>query len=49
MDYFQQTPSGQLDSIEESPEEGTNTEEKVKNIIQDRNILFFISEDKFYF
>ena len=33
MDYFQQTPSGQLDSIEESPEEGTNTEEKVKNII----------------
>ena len=26
MDYFQQTPSGQLDSIEESPEEGTNTE-----------------------
>ena len=49
MDYFQQTPSGQLDSIEESPEEGTNTEEKVKNIILYKNIVFFISEVKFYF
>ena len=49
MDYFQQTPSGQLDSIEESPEEGTNTEEKVKNIISYKNILFLISENRFNF
>ena len=49
MEYFQQNPSGQLDSIEESPEEGTNTEEKVKknNIIY--KYFLFISDDKFYF
>ena len=49
MDYFQQTPSGQLDSIEESPEEGTNTEEKVKNIISLTNILFLYRRINFIF
>ena len=48
MDYFQQTPSGQLDSIEESPEEGTNTEEKVKNIIF-KNILLLYRRISFIF
>ena len=49
MDYFQQTPSGQLDSIEESPEEGTNTEEKVKNIILYKNIVFLYQRLNFIF